>query len=104
ESIRVKSGRQRQTVGKVLRRDSVIVVRDDRIEVEHLEDELRGLRRAKALLEGSRDHYLDLYVNAPAAHVTFDPSGAIRHVNHAAVALFGISARKLVGSSFFSLL
>jgi PAS domain S-box-containing protein len=77
---------------------------ESRIEVEDLEGEVRELRRTSATLEASRDRYLDLYVNAPVAYVTFDLTGAIRQVNHAAVALFGISARKLLESPFTSLL
>jgi PAS domain S-box-containing protein len=69
-----------------------------------LEDELRELRRANDTLEASRDRYLDLYVNAPVAYLTFDFAGTVRQVNHAAVALLGASARKLIGSPFASLL
>jgi PAS domain S-box-containing protein len=77
---------------------------ESRIEIEDLEGEVRELRRTSATLEASRDRYLDLYVNAPVAYVTLDFTGTIRQVNHAAVALFGISARKLIESQFSALL
>jgi PAS domain S-box-containing protein len=74
------------------------------LEIEDLEAQVAELRRAKAVLEAGRNRYLDLYVNAPIPYVIFDLAGTLKQVNHAAVATFGASARKLVGTAFAKLL
>jgi PAS domain S-box-containing protein len=81
-----------------------LVKAESRIQTADLEGEVRELRKTRANLEASRNRYLDLYVNAPVAYVTFDFTGRIRQLNHAAVALFGTSARKLLGRPLSALL
>ena len=51
-------------------------------------------------LESSRNHYLDLFVNAPVSLLALDEKGRISRLNHAAAAMLGDTARQLADRAF----
>ncbi len=68
-----------------------------------LEAQNQALREAQGQLEQSRNRYADLYDFAPAAYVTFDPSGAIQEINLTGAALLGRERVYLLGKPMLAL-
>lgn len=72
-------------------------MRVPRAEIQNAE-----LKRALTAMEGSRDHYLDLYDRAPVGHLTLGFDGAIREANLTSASLLGADRGELVKRGFVS--
>jgi two-component system phosphate regulon sensor histidine kinase PhoR len=76
-------------------------------EMRVLEEELQAqgdeLRSARGLLESEHERYKSLFELAPDAYLVTDATGQILEANRAAVVLFGVEHRSLVGNAIASL-
>jgi PAS domain S-box-containing protein len=69
-----------------------------------LEMQNRQLQETQALLEESRNRYVDLYDFAPIPYCTFDESGSIEDLNLTAAKLLGRERQFIVGKPFAAFL
>ena len=69
-------------------------LRVNQVELEMQNDELR---RAQAIIEESRDRYVDLYEFSPVGYLTLTRDGMIAEVNLTGAALLGTERSKLIG-------
>jgi PAS domain S-box-containing protein len=65
-----------------------------------LEMQNEELRRTQAVLESSRDRYIDLYENAPVGYVTLSREGLVTEINVTGAMLLGEEHQKLVNRRF----
>ncbi len=72
------------------------------LHVHQIELEMQNeeLQRAHALLEKSRDSYLQLYDFAPVCYLTLTEYGLIKEVNLTCTKLLGIDRKKMLNSQF----
>ncbi|MFI3138297.1 MAG: PAS domain-containing protein [Methylococcaceae bacterium] len=76
------------------------------LQVHQIELEMQNeeLRRTHALLEESRDRYIDLYDYAPVGYFLLTQNGLIADVNLTAAELLGMDRRKLLSRRFAALI
>ena len=71
-----------------------------RIYQVELEMQNEALRESQAMLEKSRERYLDLYEFAPIGYLTLTPDDVISEINLTGAALLGVERRKLLRRRF----
>jgi PAS domain S-box-containing protein len=75
------------------------------LQVHQIELEMQNeaLREARADLEKSHNHYIDLYEHAPVAYLTLTADGLIAEINLTGATLLGMERGKLLHRPFSSL-
>ncbi len=78
------------------------LIEDLRLHQTELEMQNEELKRAREVIEESREKLSDLYDFAPVAYLTLDRNGVIEEANLTAAALLAAERQHLVGKTFFS--